>query len=804
MMSALWSEERGILYGQRWKASVLNEVVAKAPRRMVPKDETCRVWSTSPFPKFPPMIYQLQNLSPPEFTELVADLLGEALQVRLSKSPEGPDGGIDLLRAGKGMRPQIVVQCKHYLRSSSSGLMRDLRKEVAKVQRINPLRYMVATSQDLTIRKKQEIAGLFAGFIVSEDDIFGGQDIEALLRRYPNVERNHYKLWLGSTNLLSKIIHQGTSVWHQQLLTRLEEHKQVYVQTPSFSKSLVILNKYRIVLIAGGPGVGKTTLANVITASLVAQGFEFREIVDLEHDIKDLPEEGNVVLYYDDFLGHSVWRDTRAGSEKRLENLIRLSERNERFWLILTTRTYLLADARKVSTAVEQRLNKNHEVVLHVDEMSRSTRARILYNHLFFNNVPATACKSLTDWRRLGDILDHANFNPRIVEYVTKSVPEELAKNKYVDFIEGHLKHPSRLYEAAIKDRIGTEARDMLFVLHVLGVPGELNHLYRVWTTLRKEVDQVSANKEVFRRKVKALDANLVEVTKLYTPPGEEPRDGLVFYNPGVGETVRDLLWLYDDRWNWFCDTAESSRELLNLARCHPNARPAVPSIVVKATLPDRWYERWEKLVREGVSNPGGLMADLGKSLSLRVWDEKIPNLTNLLESLHESEDADWIPWSQLGMEPISVGVRNSLSRIPWFEKALAEEVGEFVKDRRNQWDVEEAGELYSALATLVPGTSQAISQLQDAGSSRVRGFIRSVSTTDEIDEDDYYHATRINEYLRLGLYPELAELEERVNYSSSATTTHVSAPQLADDALTEAEVKALFSSLATRRDDEV
>lgn len=741
------------------------------------------------------MTYPLQNLSPPEFTELIADLLSAEQGARMSKSPEGPDGGIDILRAGSGDQPDVVVQCKHYLASSYSTFRRDLRDEKRKVERLNPKRYIVVTSRQLTVKQKAEVQGMFPQHLHSVDDVMGQQDIEALLRLYPNIERSHYKLWLGSAALLSRVVHQGTSVWYQQLLARLEEQKQVYVQTPSFAKALDILNKHRIVLIAGGPGIGKTTLANMLCANLVAEGFEFREIIDLEHDIKDLPEEGDVVIYYDDFLGHSVWRDTTAGSEKRLESLIRLAERNPRFWLILTTRTYLLEDAKKVSTAVEQRLNKNHEVVLHVDELTLSTRAKIVYNHLFFNRVPASACKSLTDWKRLSKILGHPNFNPRLIEYVAKSGTTVSPPSRYVDFIEDQLKQPRPLYEAAIRDRIGCESRDLLFVLHVLGEPAELEHLYRKWRALRRELDGVSENKEVFLRKSKALDANLVKLKSLDTWKAEKPRDGMSFYNPGVGETVRDLLWLFDDRWVWLCKAARSCWELLNLARCHPDAKPAMPSAPFEATLPKDWYGRWLDLASERNCSHDELIEALGETLELRVWDGQIRELQLTLEEWHTNcSSADW-QWSRLGSGHISIKMQDGLSAIPWLPQRLKERVSDFINEQSYDWDTEEASELYDALSNLGDVSSDARARLQEAGLEALQSFLRHSEYDDEISEDSYYQATGLNEGLHLGFDQELDILQGRVKYSPSHST-QVSAPKIADDPLSEAEVRAMFLSL--------
>ena len=739
------------------------------------------------------MNYQLQNLSPPEFTQLVTDLLSAELGYNLSKTLDGPDGGIDIVRAGPSERPEFVVQCKHYIKSPYSHLKRDLKKEIPKVRRIQPQRYSIATSVQLTLNQKEEIKALFEGYLKSTDDVFALQDIQTMLARYPQVERRHCKLWIGSTALLTQLLHEGTSVWREELMSRLEDSKKVYVQTPSFLKAMEVLSKHRIALIAGGPGVGKTTLANILCASLCHSGYEFRKVIDLEHDIKDLPSEGNIVLLYDDFLGHAVWRDTRPGSEKRLEYLIGLVERNSRFSLILTTRTYLLEDARKLSSAVELRLNAKHEVIIHVDQLTKSLRAMILYNHLYFNQVPADRCRSLTDWKMLERIIDHENFNPRIIEYVSREIPENVSELGYASFILRQLNHPSQLYEAAINDRIGVEARDILFVAYVLGPPSDLDNLYDVWKTLRKDLDQTSENKASYTRKLKALDGNLAKISKTFTYGTVKPKEGLSFFNPGVGEMVRDLLWRHDDRWCWLCSNAGSGEELVNLALCNVEARPKLTGVMHSVTLPEIWFGRWNYIVNESVGDNGLFLKCLSDSFHFGVWNERKNELLVLLSALRDTWP-DPIPWSQLTHEKVPDSIMRILESIPWLHEELVNEVLQFARDT---WDDEGAIELYERLRYFDSTGISALHLHQTEARTQLVAKIGNFEHLNEIPNDQFSDACNLNDQMHLGLDKQLSALEDRVAESQGWKSNFVSEPKLGEDPLSEAQVKALFLALA-------
>ena len=55
------------------------------------------------------------------------------------------DQGIDL-RYAKNSDNEIIVQCKHYKNSKFSNLIKSLKEEVNKIQKLNPSRYIVVTS----------------------------------------------------------------------------------------------------------------------------------------------------------------------------------------------------------------------------------------------------------------------------------------------------------------------------------------------------------------------------------------------------------------------------------------------------------------------------------------------------------------------------------------------------------------------------------------------------------------------------------------------------------------------------------
>ena len=100
--------------------------------------------------------YDLTRLNPREFETLSADILSEIEQCRVERFKEGRDGGIDG-RFFSTEKEEVIIQCKHYTKSGISNLVRHLEKrELVKIQKLNPKRYILTTSIDLSPEDKRK------------------------------------------------------------------------------------------------------------------------------------------------------------------------------------------------------------------------------------------------------------------------------------------------------------------------------------------------------------------------------------------------------------------------------------------------------------------------------------------------------------------------------------------------------------------------------------------------------------------------------------------------------------------------
>lgn len=148
------------------------------------------------------------TLSPSEFEALSADLIGRALGIRFEQFGEGADGGIDGRHA-----PQLdgvtILQAKRYEQSAIAALKREMREERAKIDRLGPHRYVLSTSVAMTPQRKLDLMDICGPTLRSTGDIFGREDLEALLRTHPDIEEAHPALWTPSSGgALKRILRQ--------------------------------------------------------------------------------------------------------------------------------------------------------------------------------------------------------------------------------------------------------------------------------------------------------------------------------------------------------------------------------------------------------------------------------------------------------------------------------------------------------------------------------------------------------------------------------------------------------------------
>lgn len=412
------------------------------------------------------MNYDFKNLSWADFEDLVRDLVGKELCVRFEAFCAGPDGGIDG-RHSQGDGSTIILQAKHYEGSPFSKLKSAMKRERKSIDILAPSRYVLATSCSFTPPSKAELATIVGPSLKSEADIFGPEDLNGLLRKYPDILRAHIKLWLSGAGVLDRVFRSAAYAYGAITREDIEQKVRVFAPNPSLDQSLEKLEKHHVLIISGPPGVGKTTLAEMLCYTFLSEGWELVPIRSLEDGLAAIIDSKNQIFLFDDFLGRvALDKQALAHKDSELARFISRIRRSPNARFILTTRGYIFEEARRVSEHLGDTRLDPTKYILDVGIYTRRIKARILYNHLLVAGTPRDYIRALIEGDVLAAIIDHRNYNPRVIEAMTDIFRiGELGSADYPNAFFQALENPSQIWDTAFRTHIDDRCRHLLLTM---------------------------------------------------------------------------------------------------------------------------------------------------------------------------------------------------------------------------------------------------------------------------------------------------------------------------------------------------
>lgn len=482
--------------------------------------------------------YDFQNiLSPLDFEHLVRDLLSKELEIELTTFAEGKDSGIDL-RYSKGEKENVIVQCKRVKTLSK----KQIQSELLKIKKLNPTKYFFVVSVDLSPDMFDFIQSTFKDWMETDENIYTRSKLNQLLDKHKSIHQRHFKLWLNTSSIFNDIINTPLFERAKSLITDLKKDYKYYVKNDSLNQAFEILNKNQFIVISGIPGIGKTTLAKLVLWEYLQKGFEIIEIRKVWEGEQILTEDSDKhqVFYYDDFLGENFLKfDVIEGRSNDLIQFINRIKNSKDKFLIMTTREYILNQAKEIYEKLDTTDLNIAKHTLDLSTYSKRIKAQILYNHIFYSEIPIEYVEAIIANKVYKEIINHKNYSPRIIEQLTTKLNNIESSDYAAQFIY-NLDYPFGIWDKAFNSQISQGSQYTLYSLLSISTPillsdfkNALNYYYNNGT----KINELNFKPFDFKNYLKELENSFIEINLT-----DKNNHYVDFLNPSIKDFLLSIV----------------------------------------------------------------------------------------------------------------------------------------------------------------------------------------------------------------------------------------------------------------------
>jgi len=496
--------------------------------------------------------YDFSTINDKDLEVLVCDLLTKEFKINFQSFKVGRDKGIDLRYSTNNSENEIIVQVKHYLKSGFSQLLNVLKtKEKEKIDKLSPIRYILVTSLGLSPTDKEKIKTALSPYIKNTNDILGSDDLNTLISKYGDLEKKHFKLWFSNTNIIQKIINNGIEGRSAFISEKIKKNIGLYVINQNFQEALNKLREHKVLLITGVPGIGKTTLANLITYQLLSKDFHLVYVDDKIREAEDAFDndlEVKQLFYFDDFLGSNYLEIINSrNTDKSIVNFIERIKVTPNKYLVLTTRTTILNQASSINEKLKRANLESLKYEIEISNYNDYEKAKILYNHLYFNDLTYDLTHEIFKEKNYLKIINHRNYSPRLIEFFTQLHNiDHLKPSEYFNFILYHLENPSEIWDSAITNQLSDEEKYLIFTLLTLGRNAEKEILGEAFEgRISNEV-----SKHGFTRRVNIFTISFKNLLSGYITNSYYSQWGIRSHVNYINPSLRDYLIQYFNKNN--------------------------------------------------------------------------------------------------------------------------------------------------------------------------------------------------------------------------------------------------------------
>jgi adenylate kinase family enzyme len=493
--------------------------------------------------------YDFSTLNGTDFEELACDLMNlnepSDSPIKYKTFKEGRDKGIDFLFSTDKNEYSHVGQAKHFYETGYSGMLSVLKKtEKAKVKKLDPDKYFFFTSIDLSVSQSEEIKKLFDPYIKSLNDIYGKKNVNQLIERFPSILETHFKLWLNDFKNINKILKSDMDFRSADFVeSELKKRIRLFVKPKNLNTAKKSLEENKVIIISGEPGVGKTTLAEILAYDYIAKDYKFSYVLDNIKEVEEslLPDDTKQIIYFDDFLGsNSVEINKAKGSESRLVRIVKRIRTTKNKFLILTTRSLILKAANAESDKLQRYGITSKINVLELSDYNQDMREQILKNHIEICDLSDEFKDILSKNDIVKFIAKHKNFSPRSVEFITSNLAvEKINVSEYKQFIKNNFDYPDEIWRHAYNHQIQPDDQLLINTLFSFSHLPSIDELEEAFNNrVNYEIKTNNKTKEInaFKNAVIRTDGALIIIKK----------KTIDFVNPSLKDFL--VKFLFEDK----------------------------------------------------------------------------------------------------------------------------------------------------------------------------------------------------------------------------------------------------------------
>ncbi len=366
------------------------------------------------------LTFDLHQLGWFSFEQLCRTICREVWRQPIEVYSRGPDGGRDGFLYGPWRQDATespgILQCKHTAVPSSHLAPSDMKAELKKVKKhVAAGRcdvYVVITNARVTGDSAAAIADAFRGVGVRKVLILGYESLCELLTQEKSLRALVPRLYgLGD---LTEILDERHYAQAEAILAMMHDHLARLVPVEAHRAAHRALRTQRFALLVGRPGSGKSSIAASLAIGAMdlydARPVKLSRVEEL-HDRWN-PREPDQFFWLDDAFGPTQYEYMAADAWNRATPSIAAALRGGAR-LVVTSRDYVYAAARKDLKIGAFPLLDEATVVIEVESFTREEREQILYNHLRLGGHPAEVLEAMRP-EDLEAVAADASFLPEL------------------------------------------------------------------------------------------------------------------------------------------------------------------------------------------------------------------------------------------------------------------------------------------------------------------------------------------------------------------------------------------------------